>query len=129
MSVIESRADQIYSRFKEFHAANPQIWELFERFALDVAARGMKTYGAAAITERVRWHVAIDARGADVKINNDFRAYYARMFNAKHPHLDLFNTRVRRSADHAAYRNDLETFVLPPASGEESLLADLRSIA
>jgi hypothetical protein len=70
-------------RFLAYHNQHPEVWQAFERFALEAAeVRGR--YGAKGIMERVRWHTEI-TRGEDFKANNNFTAYYARIFVAKHP--------------------------------------------
>lgn len=96
-----SRADQIFAAFKDFHRANPIVWQLFDRFAHDLIAKGFKNYSADGIFERIRWHVDVELAGtSQVKLNNNFRAYYARLFDAAHPeHVGFFRNRKRKSAD------------------------------
>lgn len=123
-----SRAEQIFDRFVEFHRQNPEVWRLFERFALQAAAAGRSRYGAAAIVERVRWHIEVETKGDAVKINNDFRAYYARMFMVAHPGLDLFEIRRRVSADKPAYDVDLSFVPAAPLHDERTLMEQLRRL-
>jgi hypothetical protein len=81
-------------RFAAFDAANPEVWRLFERFALAAVHAGRERIGAKLIVERIRWHVSIETTGDDFKINNNYTAYYARRFQAAHPeHANLFQTR------------------------------------
>lgn len=124
-----SRADQIFERFCKFHEANPRLWELFQQFALDVARRGRERYSVSAIVERIRWHVDIETGGADVKINNDFKAYYGRMFMAKFPQYPIFETRRLLSAEAPAYGEDVPVMPPLPAAGEEALIDRLRVMA
>lgn len=71
---------------------NPQAMALFERFALEMAARG-RSFGIGFIAERVRWEAAV-AWSGDFKVNNNFRAYIARELIRRHPHLsDLIECR------------------------------------
>lgn len=70
--------------FLSFHRENPGVWREFERFALDAARAGRQHYGAKSIMERVRWECEI-AHGSDFKCNNNWTAYYARIFAAKYP--------------------------------------------
>lgn len=82
-------------KFLAWHTRNPHVWRFFETFALKAIAAGQKL-GAKAIAERVRWEVAVE-RGEDFKVNNNFPAYYARVFALKHPaHRDYFETRTLR---------------------------------
>lgn len=102
---------------------------MFQRFALEVARRGRDRYAVSAIVERIRWHVDIETTGDEVKINNDFRAYYARMFMAKYPQYPIFQTRKRLSAERPAFDHDLPVTNVGAAVGEESLLQVLRAMA
>jgi hypothetical protein len=125
--MIKSRADQIEAAFLRFHEANPIVWDLFERFALQAIAAGRHGYGSAAIFERIRWHMAIETVGEPIKLNNNYRAYYARMFAAKHPeHAGFFRCRKRTSIERPPGRPDRQVFVAPPAAGERALLELLR---
>lgn len=78
-----------------YHAEHPEVFELFERFALQIAAAGRRHYGAKSVFERIRWHAAISG-GEDFKLNNNFTALYARWFHEQHPELaGFFRTRRR----------------------------------
>lgn len=88
--------------FLQAHRECPDVWKYFEKFALDAIASGREHYGAKGIMERVRWHTEIE-HGIDFKCNNNFTAYYARIFAAKYPvHADFFEFRevsgLRRAA-------------------------------
>lgn len=65
------------------HKEHPQVWSLFERFALDAAEAKVKL-GAKAIMERIRWEVEVERKG-QFKVSNSWTAYYARVFAIKHP--------------------------------------------
>lgn len=78
--------------FLAWHRDNPAIWREFERLTLEAIAKGRKV-GAKAVMERVRWEVEVE-RGGEWKCNNNYTAYYARMFGAKYPqHRDYFEYR------------------------------------
>ena len=85
--------------FAEFHTENPEVWRLFQDFTKQVVCSGHRKYAVASIVERIRWHTTVDTSGVDFKINNNFRAYYARLFRLKHPELDLFRNRVSAADD------------------------------
>ena len=95
---LESQLEARFGRFDEEH---PEIWELFERFTFELIKGGHRHYGAAAIFERIRWHMTVTSRNSGFKLNNDFRAYYARKFHQEHPEHDgFFRTRqVRGESD------------------------------
>jgi hypothetical protein len=129
MTYEPTRADQIFNRFVAFHTANPDVFKLFEKFTLQLIGAGRQHYGIAAITERIRWHLNVDTKGDEVKINNDFKAYYARMFVAKHPqHAGFFQMRRRTSEDHIAYAEDFATFHTGATGNESALMSQLATL-
>jgi hypothetical protein len=75
-------------RKKEFwlwHKQNPHVWQHFERFALEAVSHGHKKISHWLIINRIRWEVAIVTTGGEFKISNDHIAFYARLWNARHP--------------------------------------------
>lgn len=126
---METRADQIFEAFKRFHANNPGIWALFDRFTGEVVKSERPHYSASAIIERIRWHVDIETAGSEVKINNNFVAYYARMFEAKNPrHMGFFQKRKRISEAKEAHPNDVQVFNSGDAGDEMMLFFELKDL-
>lgn len=126
---VMSRAQQIYEAFKKFHAANPRIWTLFEQFTLLSIAKGRRHYACNAVFERIRWHVDIDTVGEEVKLNNNYRAYYARMFEAKHPdQAGFFFKRKRVSEEKSAYADDIQVWHFDMPDGEGKLMDELKGL-
>jgi len=77
-----------------WHNANPDVYDMFERFALDAIRQGHTNLSAWLIVNRIRWEVAMETSGDDFKISNDFIAYYARLFHANHKqHEGFFRTK------------------------------------
>lgn len=101
MSTDEVQLDLSYARrlaaWEEFHAENPHVYELFERFAFEAIRSGMSRYGAHGIVERIRWHVSIDIRSTDgLKINDHHAPFMSRLFVERHPeHAGFFELRER----------------------------------
>ncbi len=86
-------------RFSIFHTNNPRVYELFREFTLEVIDRGYESYSADAIMHRVRWEANIVTDDPRFKINNNYVAFYARLFMAEFPHhKDFFETRTQISA-------------------------------
>jgi hypothetical protein len=81
-------------KFIVYHAQNPQVWHEFEDCAMALITNGIKRFGAKAIAEYIRYQQTLQ-RGSDgFKLNNNYCAYYARIFQIKHPkHADFFETR------------------------------------
>lgn len=81
--------------FAQYDNDHPEVWEMFERFALDAHRSGHATYSADAVLHRVRWECGVVRRSATWKCNNNLTAYYARKFHAAHPILrGFFRTRA-----------------------------------
>ena len=81
-------------RFWRYHGDNPHVWQMFKRFTFQATNR--KThYSADAILHRMRWFTEIETHGDIFKINNNYAAYYARMFMNEFPqHKGFFRTRL-----------------------------------
>ena len=127
----DSRADQIFKRFATFHKANPHVWTLFCQFANDMREIRDR-YSAKATFERVRWEIdfTITSETDVLKMNNDFTAYYARMFLVTHPQAEkFFELRRRTSSDRSAFKDDLIMYYTGPAIDEEALMAKLKELA
>ena len=83
-----------YDRWVSFHKANPEVLELFERFAQEARA-SRSCFGAKMIWERMRWFTQIETKGDPVKLNNNYFPLYARLLMLlKHEQFDgFFRTR------------------------------------
>jgi hypothetical protein len=90
----EKPTNELEKRFWAFHGVNPHVYALFNRFTMDVVASRRERFGVSPIIERIRWYTAIETRNDAFKINNNFRAYYARLWMRNNPEHDgLFSTR------------------------------------
>lgn len=83
-------------RFAAFHALNPHVLDALVRLCLDVWQRGRKRWSINGAFEVLRWS-SLRTQGDDFRLNNNFRAYYARLIPAVEPRLDGFFA-VRASA-------------------------------
>ena len=116
--MTDTRYDQMREQVQRFHDEHPEVWDLFVRFTRDRIDRGFKNYSVNAIFERIRWEV--DGVGgndrASFKLNNNYRAFYARRFMRMYPkHEGFFRTREQTSL-----RNDPSGLPeLGPADYEE----------
>ncbi len=69
-----------YDRWRDFHRANPQVFNLFEHFARQALNKGhRKRFGARMIGERIRWYTSIETSGDDYRLNDHYWPYYARL--------------------------------------------------
>ena len=124
-----TRAKQIEQRFAAFHTANPRVWQLFCRFCAELTAAGRTRYSVDAVVQRIRWHVDIETHGEEVKINDHYRAYYARMWMATHPGVKLFELRRRTSEARSAYETDVAVFNTGAPECEAALMQRLTQLA
>lgn len=80
--------------FWEFHRDNPGVYALFDKFAREAAAKERKAFGSKMIFERMRWYTLIESQGDAFKLNNNYTAYYARLWMHRNPqHAGFFRTR------------------------------------
>ena len=92
-------APTIEERFESFHRENPHIYDELLFMALRLKHRGRKRYGIATLFEVLRYKKDIESTGsAGFKLNNDFRALYARRLMNNEPELrGFFEIRRRRA--------------------------------
>jgi len=86
--------------FIDHHQANPQIYDMFVEFALQVAAR-RSYYSAKNIFHRIRWETMIEESDSQFKIDDGWISHYARKFVQDYPeHCNLFSFRTRKNSYH-----------------------------
>jgi len=85
----------LWEKFEEWHDANPHVWGLFVRFAMEAIAVGRPKFSARDIVHRIRWHTNVELRSVDeFKINDHWSPYYARLFVRVYPEYNwLFELR------------------------------------
>ena len=97
-----TRLDEMRFQVKAFHSKHPEVWDLFVRFTKEILRRGFKHYSVNAIFERIRWEVDTVGRNDqyEFKLNNNYRAFYARRFMRMYPQHDgFFRTRRQTSQE------------------------------
>jgi hypothetical protein len=98
---MDDRHEEMRQQVIEFNREHPEIWRYFCWFTFGMIDKGFANYSVNAIFERIRWE--IDAGGNGVtsfKLNNNYRAFYARAFMRKYPEHDgFFRTREQTSRD------------------------------
>jgi hypothetical protein len=84
-------------RFAAFHQANPHVLVSLIRLCLDVFKRGRKGWSINGAFEVLRWS-SLRTTGDDFRLNNDYRAFYARLIPLVEPRLEgFFEVRVQRN--------------------------------
>lgn len=77
--------------FWQFHTDNPHVYAKLREIALDAfRRRGSRKWGIAALFERLRWLSEFETVGDLYKLNNNHRAFYARMLMKQEPILQGF---------------------------------------
>lgn len=85
---------------------NPAIYELFVKFALEVAKR-RSYYSAKNIFHRMRWETMIEEKESEFKIDDGWISHYARKFVTEHPqYSELFEFRERANSYHKGEGNE-----------------------
>ena len=81
--------------FEAFHAENPDVWQLFERFTIEAIHAGRKRFSAYTVAERIRWYTSVETRDpTGFKLNNNWIPFYARLFHECYPaHAGFFELR------------------------------------
>ena len=117
---MKTRQEEMAEQCQAFHDEHPEVWRLFVKFTNNVIAAGFKNYSANAVFERIRWEKDVvgtrpfKTMSGDVsfaegsvrkpfKLNNNYRAYYARRFHKMYPQYDgFFRTREQKSKKETA---------------------------
>lgn len=88
-------------RYQAFNYANPWVMQRLVTMARKLKARGINHYGIAALWEVLRydWTLETDDPNSQLKLNNDYRAFYARQIMTNFPDLAGFFTTRKSRAD------------------------------
>ena len=90
--------DTIETRFEKFHALNPHVFNALRDLALSLKRGGQRQYSIAALFEVLRFRGALRTQGDGFKLNNSYRALYARKLMKDVPDLQgFFETRRRHN--------------------------------
>ena len=86
--------------FIKHDIANPNVYKLFERFALE-ASKYKQKYSAKSIFHRIRWETMLSEKDSQYKIDDGWISHYARKFMDNYPELeDFFEVRMRKDSYH-----------------------------
>lgn len=85
----------VKDRFLAFHAANPQVYSLYKRFAYEALTAGATRISSKLIINRIRWETAITTTGAGwhvaaskkFLVDDRFTPWYARLLIEDFPKL------------------------------------------
>jgi len=98
--------DSIDAKFATFHSENPWVYDRLRDMALAVRRKGIAHYGISGLYETLRYEVSVGTRDIEgFKLNNNYRALYARQLAKNEPELvEFFKFRMRsaRGTQHLA---------------------------
>jgi len=86
------------AQWLKYDRENPQIYEMFKRFTLELINARRVRFGASAIIERLRWEAMTTSNGR-FKMNNNYSAFYSRKFVAEFPQYSGFFRMRKAKAD------------------------------
>lgn len=96
VDVDTSRTMTLQDRFDAFHRANPHVYDAIVKLSRTAKSRGTERYSMARVFEVLRWS-SLDTTGSEWKLNNSYRAFYARMVMERESGLSgFFETRIQR---------------------------------
>ena len=85
----------IAQRFAKFHQDNPHVYSMLVSLARGLQARRPRKLGIGMLFEVLRWQYYVQTdTDEEYKLNNNYRAQYARLIMEQEPDLhEAFNTR------------------------------------
>lgn len=87
-------SQKIYDAFLKFHQANPHVYDKLLELSMLLKNHGRNKYSINGLFEVLRWQQALATKGDAFKLNNNYRALYARMLMQNHQALaDFFDVR------------------------------------
>lgn len=98
---------KLEASFWEFHRANPLVYSRLVGLATQWRESGVRKIGINALFERLRWEMSLRTHGGEFKLNNNHRAFYARMLMENEPELaGLFALRKQKIQSSIGPSND-----------------------
>tara|TARA_R110002020_G_scaffold148076_2_gene323897 strand:- start:32 stop:304 length:273 start_codon:yes stop_codon:yes gene_type:complete len=76
--------------FKNYDAANPQIWAEFKKFCFLAKERGYTHWSAKGVFEVIRWNTPASDTTTPFKVCNNFTPDYARKMMKEYPEFEGF---------------------------------------
>jgi hypothetical protein len=99
----EGGTEKMRKKFIEFHNENPWVYRELRRLALGLKKRGRGYYGIGALFEVLRYERAMTTTDDEFKLNNNHRAFYARLLMRNESQLDGFFALRTSAADGMNY--------------------------
>jgi len=88
------RKDDLATRFLYHYRTEPEVYQMFEQFTLQLISKRPDRGSHWMIGNRMRWESTINSSTERYKITNDFLGLYARLFMSRHPqHNEYFQVK------------------------------------
>jgi hypothetical protein len=97
----DPRVGSIAERAERFHQRNPHVYRFAVKIARFMKARGLRRYGIGAVFEIMRFKI-LETTGDIYKLNNNHRAFYARLIMGQEQDLGGFFS-IRESPHDSDY--------------------------
>lgn len=98
LTPVELRGLPLDQQFARFDEANPAVYAGLRKLALEAKAEGWHRGSINLFFERLRWLHALRTKGSQYKLNNSWRAFYARkLMNNEKELADFFELRIQKS--------------------------------
>lgn len=126
--VGRTRLDQVFESWIAFHRNNLQFWYAFERRTGEMR-KVRDTYSARTIIENARWDETMRTHGEDVKINNNYTPFYARLYLAKYPEAKgFFQLKELTSKKKPAYEDNIKVFGSARTTNERNIIGRIEDL-
>ncbi len=91
--------DHIAANFATFHLENPWVYTRLRDLALAMRSAGVNHYGIGGLYETLRYEASLISKDTEgFKLNNNYRALYARELARNEPELiNFFKFRLRKA--------------------------------
>jgi hypothetical protein len=97
--------DSFDLQFLAYHRQHPEVYAQFQNIAFRAIERGFKRLSADFIFHVIRWE---SGKGHELCLNNNFTAYYSRMFLKDHPTYSGFFEIRRSKAEQLMPRSEMQ---------------------
>lgn len=88
--IFKGANQRLVAKFLKYHKDNPELYELFKKFAFEAKDKGRERFSIWMIANRIRWYTQIETTGKEFKVSNDYLACYARQLIYDFPEFEGF---------------------------------------
>lgn len=98
--VYEDGEHSLRENFDRFHERNPHVYDELVKLAREwQRRRASGKCGIGMLYEVCRWHLSLRTEGEPLALNNNYRAFYARLIMEEPGLAGIFETRRQRAVE------------------------------